>query len=127
MIIWILITALIWGITNPLLKKTSIESTSTASTKATASILSHLYSLITAWKFILTQLMNWCGTISFLKALSQNELTVVVPVTNALTFVITEITDSLLFNSRAQSSLNVKLRVYGGMMLVCFGTYVCMV
>jgi len=130
-LLWILLAAVTWGITNPLLKKTSLESSNDRddnnNSSSSRSLLSHLYHLMTHWKFCLTQLCNWCGTVFFVKALSESSLTIVVPATNALTFVITELSDSLLFSNKHKSTGKIehRLRVYVGMALVCVGTALC--
>jgi len=92
------ITGIIWGVTDPLMKKFSNYPSS------------HLYGLsnllpfLGNWQYALAFGTNQLGSVSFLWTLNQTSLSFAVPITNALKFLITLITGNLL----GENNLNQK-------------------
>jgi multidrug transporter EmrE-like cation transporter len=114
-------TALTWGITNPFIKRASTLSLSQPTNKP-KTFFSNLYNLLTSWRYILVQLINWSGSVLFLFALGKTDITIAVPVTNSLTFVVTELTDTWIL--KAQERKN-KTGLYVGIALVLIGIAIC--
>jgi drug/metabolite transporter (DMT)-like permease len=85
----ILITALIWGVTDPLMKKFG-------SLPKHQSWISDLLPFLANWKYALTFGVNQLGSVTFLWTLNQVALSYAVPVTNSLKFLITVITGQIL-------------------------------
>ena len=88
------ITGLIWGVTDPLMKKFS------AYPKNRENKVSKVLPFLANWQYALTFVTNQLGSISFLWTLNQTSLSFAVPVTNSLKFLITLITGQILGESR---------------------------
>lgn len=83
---YILLNSLIWGVTNPLLKYYGSKSltnreddddnkTIRNTSSHNNNILNQLISLFGNWKFVMVQMINWCGSLFFLMLLGYTNLT----------------------------------------------------
>lgn len=105
--IWLTIAAMMWGVTNPAIKRASSSSSSSqqateaagATQQAAASTAASpsssppsLLRLLLRIRFLLPFAVNQCGSLVYLHALSLLPLSLAVPAVNALTLVITAIT-----------------------------------
>jgi multidrug transporter EmrE-like cation transporter len=114
--------ALTWGVTNPFIKRASMHSISQQPSTKEKTFFSNLYSLFTSWRYILVQLINWSGSVLFLVALGKTDITIAVPITNSLTFVFTELTDTWILKSQERKD---KVGLYFGIVLVLIGIAIC--
>lgn len=97
----ILIISLLWGFTNPFLNKNSkgIEKISTPSPSSSPPSPSSFFSsffletqwLLTNISFLLPFLLNQLGSIFYLALLGRMELSLAMPITNSLTFIMTSV------------------------------------
>ena len=85
----ITVTALIWGITDPLMKKFGSQ-------PKIQNWLTNLIPFLSNWKYTLTFATNQLGSVTFLWTLNRTHLSLAVPVTNSLKFLITFITGQAL-------------------------------
>jgi len=73
---WIVVTALLWGVTDPLLKRFGEGIASDS-----------VFNLTTnSWRYALAFLANQCGSLTYIFALSTGDLSITVPAANGLKF-----------------------------------------
>ena len=84
------VTALIWGVTDPLMKKFGSDP------KSIDNWLTRLIPFLSNWRFALTFAVNQIGSVTFLWTLNKSYLSFAVPVTNSLKFLFTFITGQFL-------------------------------
>ena len=75
--VWLLVTALLWGLTDPLLKLFGKGCESDA------------LSLFANWKYLATFAANQCGSLTYIWAVQESQLSLVVPAANGLKFAFT--------------------------------------
>ena len=95
----LLCAALLWGVTNPFLKRhsgVSNQDRRAAPRCGGCSLLVELYASITRAAFVAPFVANQLGSVAFTYALGTMELSIAVPVANAMTFVITAVTAALI-------------------------------
>lgn len=114
MILFMLIAAVLWGVTNPLLKFFS------DGIKAKGSIRDDLAFLASKPKYLVTQLLNLCGSFFFFYGLRDVNVSIGSIVTNSLAFVITVIISTIFLK---EESLNYCSKV--GCIFVLLGTALC--
>ena len=76
--LYILLNSLVWGMTNPLLKyygSASFEEKEDSPKSFLNQIFNQIISLFKNYKFVITQLINWCGSIMFVLILGHTNLT----------------------------------------------------
>ncbi|ORC89160.1 transmembrane protein 234 [Trypanosoma theileri] len=114
----LLLAAIIWGITNPLLKHYSKGIASGSS--SSSSFLEDLRFLASRPKYLITQLINLSGSVVFFAGLRSVDVAVGSIVANSLAFVITVLTSVLVFKEGA-----LQPRTLLGCSLVVAGTALC--
>jgi drug/metabolite transporter (DMT)-like permease len=122
---WVISVALLWGCTNPLLNK-GAQASHTANTQRNSSkhatesapsgttdsprararasqrcvflsqVVGHIVSLFLNWKFVVPFVLNQLGSVAYAAAISSADISLVLPLCNALTLVVTAITARLL-------------------------------
>jgi len=128
--IWILLTAIVWGCTNPFIRKGAhgIDKVSNQDTDFSLrtkfiKTLSEIQWCLVNWRLTVPLLINQSGSILFYYSLSQLDLSLVVPLTNSLTTVITALTGRFLGEEKTEhNTMN-----YIGMIFVCVGASLCIV
>eukprot|EP00741_Cyanophora_paradoxa_P003317 tig00000692_g3223.t1 len=115
-----LAVALLWGLTNPLLKRGSagIETVG-KNDGAVMRQAKRILFLATSWRFIVPFGANMAGSALFFYTLSAGDLSIISPVTNGLTLVFTCIFGSLLGDGALSR------RTYVGMAFVLAGASLC--
>ncbi|KAL7012331.1 hypothetical protein ACKWTF_014780 [Chironomus riparius] len=112
-------TAVLWGVTNVLLKRNSkgIKDIKIENSKV-KQILVELKYLATNWKYFTTFGVNQLGSVLYFYALNQklSSLSVAVIFTNSLTMLITSVTSIVLENHK------ISLRILFGGVLVTLGS-----
>lgn len=87
---------LIWGVTNPLIKRGS-SGQQTSTNKKTANnkllqIIFELKSILLRWQYIVPFLVNQSGSLLYVHALQDSEISLAVPITQSCTFLFTTLT-----------------------------------
>ncbi|XP_052860747.1 transmembrane protein 234 homolog [Anopheles cruzii] len=118
-ILSILLVAVMWGATNPFIKRGSIGYNELKSDSRLGQVWLEIRFLITRWQYILPLIVNQLGSVVYVLTLQRTELSLTVPMANSLTFVITAITARFL--EERQSGW----KIYAGMTLVILGTIIC--
>ncbi|XP_066591950.1 transmembrane protein 234 homolog [Prorops nasuta] len=116
---YLTIVALLWGITNPLIKRGANGLERIESFTLYDQILKEAYFLITNWKYILPFLVNQMGSVIYFLTLGSTDISLAVPLSNTLTFVFTALTGWALGEDIAQKN------TYIGMILILLGTSLC--
>jgi drug/metabolite transporter (DMT)-like permease len=91
-----LTVALCWGFTNPFIKRGSAGVDKIAAKHPKYTQFYELTYLITRWQYLLPFSINLSGSTIFYYLLGEAELNLAVPITNALTFVMTFLAGWLL-------------------------------
>ncbi|EAU75803.1 AGAP012180-PA [Anopheles gambiae str. PEST] len=115
----ILLVAIMWGATNPFIKRGSIGYNELKADSKLGQLWLEVRFLITRWQYLLPLVINQLGSIVYVLTLQRTELSLTVPMANSLTFVFTAITARLL--GERQSGW----KIYCGMTLVILGTVIC--
>ncbi|KAJ0009006.1 hypothetical protein NQD34_016421 [Periophthalmus magnuspinnatus] len=92
----LVLVSMLWGCTNPLLKRGSRGIETVAQPNRVAQVLAELKFLLLNLSYIVPFLLNQSGSLVYYYTLSTTELSLAVPVTNSLTFLCTLITGKLL-------------------------------
>jgi len=118
-----IITALIWGITNPFIKLSSSKALTIQEEKEETinpSRLSQASNLfLKNYAFILLQLLNRSGAYFYFLALQSSPLSITSGVTNGLTLVITELVECFLFSKKTS------FIAFFGILCILYGSYLC--
>ncbi|XP_058116216.1 transmembrane protein 234 homolog [Anopheles ziemanni] len=115
----ILLVALMWGATNPFIKRGSVGYNELKANSRLGQIWLEIKFLISRWQYVLPLILNQLGSVVYVITLQRTELSLTVPMANSLTFVFTAITAKLL--GEQQSGW----KIYCGMALVILGTIIC--
>jgi len=118
-LVWCIAVALIWGITNPFIKKGTEGVEKVQAPGFIQRITKEVLFFICNWKYTLPWILNQSGSILYYWTLSTSKLSLVVPVTNALTLAITVVAGRLLGESAGGPLL------YLGVGLVFAGVTLC--
>ena len=121
----LLLVGILWGCTNPFMRRGFIETKSTKQQEKDndglkSFILDKLVLLVNI-KVWLPYLLNQCGSLLYYKTLASSNLTLSVPICNALSLVFSCITSALL-----GERMNKPRRAVFGVILVLLGVGVCM-
>jgi len=90
----LLLTSIIWGVTNPIIKKNSKLKEDKEGFK--------LFQIFSNLHYLIPQLINLSGSILFFIVLSKIDIIIAVPVVNSLTFIFTEITSIFLLKEKRE-------------------------
>lgn len=91
-----LIVSLCWGATNPFIKRGSAGVSKVSETHPQYTQVYEFLYLVKRWQYMLPVLVNLSGSSVFYYLLGDAELTLAVPITNALSFVMTFLVGYLL-------------------------------
>ena len=122
---------ILWGCTNPFLRRGSMETSTTTTTTTTTtkndnvsssptSICRWFLSLWSKWQFLLPFALNQAGSACYAVLLGQIDLMLALPLCNSLAFVLTALTGYLL-GEKISSPWLLSL----GTILVLSGTAIC--
>ena len=88
--LWILVTAVLWGATDPLLKHFGALALEKKKTEPREKgLLRELKDFFSDWRYSLAYFCNQLGSVAFVVALSQSDLSIAVSATNGLKFAVT--------------------------------------
>ncbi|XP_031574228.1 transmembrane protein 234-like [Actinia tenebrosa] len=116
---WLIIVAIMWGSTNPLIKKGSTGIEQVRRSNALMQFVAEIKFLVFNWKYMVPFLLNQSGSVIFYLTLASADLSLAVPITNSLTFLFTILTGRLLGEESASKE------TYAGMALVMAGVTLC--
>ena len=94
--IWFLVVALIWGCTNPLLKRGSVGIETIENSSKLQKALLQIKWLILNPSFTIPFLMNQSGSVLYYLTIASSDISIAVPVINSLTLVVTTIMGTLM-------------------------------
>ncbi|XP_033634636.1 transmembrane protein 234-like [Asterias rubens] len=117
--VWLIVVALLWGSTNPLMRKGGKGIEDVKRESKLAQFFAEVKFLLLNWKYILPFLVNQSGSVLFYITLASAELSVAVPLTNALTFLFTTLMGRILGEDIGGKE------TYFGMLLVVAGVTLC--
>ncbi|ESN99949.1 hypothetical protein HELRODRAFT_83734, partial [Helobdella robusta] len=116
---WLLVTAFLWGATNPLLKKSSKGFEEINKETFLSQRLAEIKFLLSNLKYLGFLILNQCGSLVFYLTLSSADLSLAIPITNFLSLVFTGIVGYLI----GEKSINGGSIL--GMVFVVFGVTMC--
>ncbi|XP_011873864.1 PREDICTED: transmembrane protein 234 homolog [Vollenhovia emeryi] len=118
-VICLCLVALLWGATNPFLKKGAQGLEDVKAASFYGQFVKELAFLVTNLKYMLPFLLNQCGSVLYFLTLPSIDLSLAIPVSNSLTFVFTAVTGWFLGEEKAHRN------TYLGMMFILCGTTLC--
>ncbi|XP_071050207.1 transmembrane protein 234 homolog isoform X2 [Onthophagus taurus] len=92
----LILVALLWGATNPLIKRGSKDIVKIKESSKIKQFILELKYLFTNIHYIVPMALNQLGSILYFFTLQNAEISMAVPVTNSLSFVVTAITGVIL-------------------------------
>lgn len=111
----------LWGVTNPLIKRGSsgIQSTTKNTNNKLYQALLELKFLVLRWQYILPFLLNQCGSLLYVYALQDSEISLAVPIAQSCTFLFTTLT-ALCLREQMPNKLS-----FFGIALISIGINIC--
>lgn len=91
-----LAVAVVWGGTNPLLKRGSVGLEEIKCTSLVLQFVMELKYLSSRWRYVIPFLVNQSGSILYYFTIGQADLSLAVPITNSMTFLVTTLVGRLL-------------------------------
>ncbi|KAL6488043.1 hypothetical protein MHYP_G00046690 [Metynnis hypsauchen] len=120
-ILWLLLVAALWGVTNPLLKKGTVGIEHVKEGSRISQLLAEVKFLFLNVKYLLPFLLNQSGSVVFYFTLATTDLSLAVPTVNSLSFLFTLLTGKLLGEDFGGK------RAVLGMVLTMLGVTLCVV
>ncbi len=111
--------ALVWGGTNPWLKRGSAGMEDIKCSNWLLQVLMELKFLAFRWSYVVPFLINQSGSILYYFTLGQADLSLAVPITNSLTFLVTTVM------GRCMGEKITSYWTYAGVATVLFGVGLC--
>ncbi|KAB7497965.1 Transmembrane protein [Armadillidium nasatum] len=118
-LVLLVIVSILWGVTNPLLKRASVGIENVKADNLFYQTIAEVTYLASKFSYVAPFLLNQIGGVLFVYSLGLSDLSLAVPFTNSLTFIITTLTGHLLGEEKISSS------VWIGAALVCAGISLC--
>ncbi|XP_053191709.1 transmembrane protein 234 [Scomber japonicus] len=117
----LLLVAVLWGCTNPFLKKGTEGIENVSKTSRVSQLLAEVKFLLLNLKYLIPFLLNQSGSLVYYYTLSTTELSLAVPVANTLTFLCTLLTGKLLGEEFGGK------QAVAGMLLTMVGITLCVI
>ncbi|XP_037550488.1 transmembrane protein 234 [Nematolebias whitei] len=117
----LLLVSVLWGCTNPFLKKGSEGIEHVTTTSNVSQLLAEIKFLFLNLKYLVPFLLNQSGSLVYYYTLSTTELSLAVPVANSLTFLFTLLTGKLLGEEFGGK------QAVAGMLLTTAGITLCII
>lgn len=118
-VLYLTCVALLWGATNPFIKRGAVGLENVKSSSRLKQFFKELAFLLSNPKYTIPFLINQSGSVLYFLTLSTTDISLALPVTNSLTFVITAVTGWILGEEKIHRN------TYMGMALILAGTAVC--
>lgn len=93
---WFLLVSLLWGATNPFLKKGSSGIEDVKHSNSVLRFLLEMKFLALNWRYMLPFTINQLGAVLYYTTIGRADITLAVPITNSLTFLFTTLFGHLL-------------------------------
>jgi drug/metabolite transporter (DMT)-like permease len=93
---WLLLVSLLWGATNPFLKRGSIGIEDIEHKNRILKFMLEMKFLFFNWRYMLPFVMNQLGAVLYYTTIGKADITLAVPITNSLTFIFTTLFGHLL-------------------------------
>ncbi|XP_071050209.1 transmembrane protein 234 homolog isoform X3 [Onthophagus taurus] len=103
----LILVALLWGATNPLIKRGSKDIVKIKESSKIKQFILELKYLFTNIHYIVPMALNQLGSILYFFTLQNAEISMAVPVTNSLSFVVTAITGVILGENKPKKGMSV--------------------
>ena len=116
----LLAVALLWGVTNTLMKRGSSGVEAVGTGGALSGLLKEIVFLVREWRYTIPFLVNQLGSVLFYWTVAHSELSLVAPVANSLTLVVTTVSGRLLLREDPLPP-----KTYIGMALTLTGITLC--
>ncbi|XP_078279523.1 transmembrane protein 234 isoform X2 [Rhinoraja longicauda] len=113
------LVSLLWGATNPFLKKGTEGIEKVQSGNCVTQLLAEMKFLVLNYKYLIPFLLNQSGSLLFYFTLASTDLSLAVLLTNSLTFVFTALTGKLLGENIGGK------QAMAGMLLTLIGITLC--
>lgn len=110
--------ALVWGSTNPLLKRGSQGIEKIHKSNRLLQLLAELGFLASNWRYAVPFLINQSGSVLYYLTIASADISLAVPITNSLTFLVTTLV------GRAMGE-RIRYQTYAGIALVLCGVTLC--
>lgn len=117
--VWLVAVAVLWGATNPLMKKGSAGIEKISCSSRVVQLVMEVKFLALRWQYAVPFLLNQSGSLLYYFTLSQADISLAVPIANSLTFLVTSLVSRLL-GEKIHSNWT-----YVGMLLVLCGVALC--
>ena len=117
--LWFVAVAVIWGSTNPFLKRGSLGIEKIKQHHIALQLFAELQFMILNWRYSVPFLANLSGSLLYYYTLARADISLSVPITNSLTFLVTTLVGRLL-GERIRS-----VWTYIGTILVVCGVAMC--
>ena len=114
-----LAVALVWGITNPLLKKGSVGIENIQQRGRLRQLFWEFTFLALQWQYAVPFVINQSGSVLYYVTIGQADISLAVPITNSLTFLVTSIAGRMM-GEKAPTNVT-----YFGVVLVLIGVSLC--
>ena len=115
---WFVLVGLMWGATNPLLKRGSKGIEDVKHQNRVWQFLLEMKFLVLNWKYMLPFAVNQLGAVVYYVTISTADITLAVPLTNSLTFLFTTLFGLLLGE-------HISPHTIAGVVLVLSGVAMC--
>lgn len=115
----LVLVGFLWGATNPLIKLGSVGIDNVQTNGRAPKILQEILFLATRWQYIVPFLLNQCGSVIYVFALQNADLSMAVPIANSCTFVFTALM-AMCIGEKMPSP-----RAFVGMALIVVGISIC--
>ena len=117
--LWFCLVALVWGGTNPLLKRGGAGVERVRAPHRLLQPLAELAFLATRWRYLAPFLLNQAGSLLYYVTIARADISLAVPITNSLTFVVTTLA------GRALGEQTSSAWTYVGVAMVACGVALC--
>ncbi|KAK3879225.1 hypothetical protein Pmani_004145 [Petrolisthes manimaculis] len=111
--------SMLWGITNPLLKRASVGIENIQTTNPALQTLYEVKFLASRLSYVFPFLLNQLGSVLFVYTLGHTDLSLAVPLSNGLTFLVTTVV------GRCLGEETTSRMTWVGALLVCAGVTLC--
>ncbi|KAG7204562.1 hypothetical protein KM043_004985 [Ampulex compressa] len=118
-VISLIVVAVLWGATNPFLKKGAKGLENVKATTAYGQFFKETAFLVTNLKYIVPFLVNQAGSVLYFLTLPNADISLAIPVTNSLTFMVTAMIGWILGEEKTHKN------TYIGMLFVLSGISLC--
>ena len=118
-VLWFAVVAVVWGSTNPLLKRGSVGGERIDHQNRAVRLLAELRFLALNWRYVLPFLVNQSGSLLYYLTIATADISLAVPITNALTFLVT------MLVGRWMGEEIGSYRTHAGIVLVVCGVALC--